>query len=365
MNNNPFTPNFGQIPLHMAGRGEIISELLQTFEGTSRDPGRTSILIGARGTGKTALLSYFSNACKSRGWISVDVTCIGGMLEDILQQAVPAAKEYVSKREKTRLTGLSIGQIFSISWEPDSRPGANWRTRMTKILDALEEHDIGLLITVDEVTPQLSEMIELASTHQLFMRENRKIALFMAGLPSEVSAMLNDRTVSFLRRATQYTLTRLEDYEVEEAFLRTVEDAGKTISKEALERTVAAIAGFPYMMQLAGYRIWQQAAEKKEIGLETAEKGIVAAGKDFENRVLKATLRALSPGDLRFLEAMVPDSGASSVADLEKRLKKSSGYISRYRARLLESGVIESPARGQVAFALPGLRECLRKGLQL
>ena len=359
MYNNPFTPNFGQIPLHMAGREEVISEIMYSFETSVRDPARTSIFVGARGTGKTALLSYFADACRSRGWLSVNVTCIVGMLEDIRQQTVLEAREFLTGKEESRLTGVSVGSLFSMTWEQNKQSAENFRTSMTKILDELEKKEVGLLITVDEVNPRLQEMVELASTHQLFMRENRKIALFMAGLPSEVSSLLNDRTVSFLRRAIQYTLGRLEDYEVETAFLKTVQESGKTITESALKEAIAAIAGFPYMMQLVGFRMWQQAGEEEEISLDAARKGIAAAEKDFENRVLKATVRALSPADLRFLQAMLPDEGVSSISEIGKRMKKSSGYVSRYRARLLESGVIESPARGQAAFALPGLRKYL------
>lgn len=58
------------------------------------------------------------------------------------------------------------------------------RTRMSRILDVLAEYSIGLLITIDEIDPNLEELIDFSATFQHFVREDRKVALFMAGLPS-------------------------------------------------------------------------------------------------------------------------------------------------------------------------------------
>lgn len=360
---NPFTPNFGQVPMHIAGRELVIEDIRRSWEDGPGNPARTSIFVGARGTGKTALLSYFAEECRTQGWLSVNVTCIPGMQEDILQQIVLTAEALLPKEKKARLTGISVGQFFSAQWEHIEDKSKNWRMRITELLIGLEQFDVGLLITIDEITPQLDEMIQIASVYQLLLREKRKIALLMAGLPSEVSALLNDRSVSFLRRASQYELGRVEDYEIEDAFRKTTEESGKTITEEALQKAVQAIDGFPYMMQLVGYRAWQQAEEKKTIDMPAVKKGIAFANKDFENRVLKATVQALSDGDRNFLYAMLPDDGVSKISEIEKRIGQSSGYASRYRARLITQGVIEASGRGYVSFALPGLREYLASNL--
>ena len=59
--------------------------------------------------------------------------------------------------------------------------------------------------------------------------------LYFAGnvviVPCEVLSLLNSRSVSFLRRLTQYELGKIDDYEIEYAFMKTVEDSGKEIQK--------------------------------------------------------------------------------------------------------------------------------------
>ena len=359
MQGNPFTPNFGQIPRYIAGRDQVINEVLYAFEHAPYDPATTAILVGARGTGKTALLSYLAKEAEKTGWISVNTACISGVQEDILQQTAYKAKEFLPKKSKTRLKGVSLGQIVDIAFDTKEGPEENWYMRMVHLLDELERHQVGLLITIDEVTPRLEEMIHLAATYQLLLRENRRIMLLMAGLPSQVSLLLNHESVSFLRRASQYTMQRLEDYEVEEVFQHMIQDGGKTITPEALDPIIRATEGFPYMMQLVGYRVWSLADNENSIGPVEAQKGIELAKKDFESRILRATVRELSDGDKLFLKAMLEDEGSSRTADLELRLNKNSGYISRYRTRLIEHGVIEPVSRGYVRMAIPGLREYL------
>ena len=360
---NPFTPNFGQIPLHMAGRNLLIDEITNALENAPGDPALTSIIVGARGTGKTALLSLLAREAQRRGWIAVNVSCVPGMLDDILQHVLKAAANLIDTNEATRLKAISFGQLLGLEWEHEGGVEPNWRIRMTTMLEKLAEHDVGLLITVDEVQPSLNEMVLLASVYQHFIREERKVSLLMAGLPSQVSGLLTNESVSFLRRASQYQIGRIEARDIELAFAQTIEQSGKTIEDSALKTAVEAIDGFPFMMQLVGYRTWQ-ASSSALIGLNEVLLGSSRAADDMKTRVLKSTLDELSDKDLAFLEAMLPDQGASAVADLAVRLKQTSGYISQYRRRLLEQGIIGTRGRGRVGFDLPELREYLPEYLE-
>ena len=61
--------------------------------------------------------------------------------------------------------------------------------------------------------------------------------------------------------------------------------------------------------------------------------------------------RELFEQDVQFLEAMLPDSGdVSSISNVAKRMGVSSNYASKYRARLIEQGVIGE--RGAVGLAM-------------
>ena len=353
---NPFTPEFGRVPEYLAGRQAVIDALISALEHGLGSPELCSILVGARGCGKTVMLSLLSQEAQGLGWVSADVASTPGMLEDIIQRTEEAAAHLITPAPQHQLSGVQLAGVGGVSWE-SCQEQPNWRSRMNALLNKLEEHGTGLLITVDEVNPNLDEMVQLVSTYQLFIRENRKVALFMAGLPHNVSAIIAGESTSFLRRAARFDLGPLPGYEVEEAVRLTVESAGRTISQPALDAAVQAIGGFPFMLQLVGYRAWNAAGrDAATISEEAMERGIALARQELDARVYDATYASLSEGDRAFIAAMAQDEERTLRADLTKRLGKSSGYVSTYKRRLLDAGVIEEPRPGVFTFALPGFR---------
>ena len=357
---NPFTPAFGTVPPIMAGRDRLLAELHAALEQGVGDPNLSSILVGARDTGKTACLTRLCEDASDVGWVSASSSAIPGLLDDILQQAQRASAQLVRPKPQRQLTGLSVGPLGA-SWDMGDEERGNWRTRMSALLEGLNARDVGLLITVDEVDASLSELITMAVVYQHFVRERRKVALLMAGLPSHVHALLNDKSVSFLRRAQRHPLGTIADADVRDALKRTVASGGKTIDEEALGICVEATGGFPYMLQLVGYRSWQSALGKAEVGKDDARAGIRAAQEDFREHVLAPAYRELSAVDLRFAKAMLPDKAESRLADIARRMGVTSRYASKYRGRLVAAGIVEELSRGVLRFAIPGFRKYLQE----
>lgn len=358
---NPFTPRFGEVPAYLAGRQYIIDDMVEAFDLGGSNPNLCSLFVGARGTGKTALLTYLGSQAEQLGWITANVTASAGMLEDILQRVHEGARHLISPTTKKDLSGFTIAPIGGMAWDNERPAAANWRSRMNEAFAQLEAESVGILITVDEVNPSLDEMIQLVTTYQHFVREGKKAALLMAGLPHNASSLLSGKSTSFLRRAMRHDLGAIPRYEVAEAFRLTVEDGGRAISDEALSTAVDAIDGFPFMFQLVGYRSWNAAGSGKTLEIDHVRRGIQLAQEELEDRVLNATYSELSKADIAFLRAMAIDEKQTSRADLMERLKKSSSHISTYKKRLLEAGVIEEPQPGTFRFSLPGFREFIKE----
>lgn len=356
---NPFTPTFGMVPPFMAGRDRLLDQMAEAFEDGMGNPNLSTILVGARGTGKTALLSCIADEAQSRGWIAVNTVAAPGMLEDIVQQTGKSAAHIIEPKQDRRLSGIGLGQLLNLEWVFEDGAAANWRSRMDALIDKLAQHDVGLLITVDEVRVEVEEMIQLVSTYQLFVREGKKVSLVMAGLPMNVTDLVDDERITFLRRARQQHLGRISDPEIRRAFRKTVENAGKTIADNALDLTVAASGGFAYMMQLVGYFTWAESDTSKEITEQHAKAGIAQAQDDFRRGVLEATYREMSEGDRAFALAMLPDDHGSKLSDVAKRMGKRTNYASTYKTRLLKQGVIEEQTGNTFDFAIPFLREYL------
>ena len=355
--NNPFTPVVGKVPLYMAGREVIIDDVDTALRGRGNDPAIISLLVGARGTGKTALLSHFADTAESVGWVTARVTCVSGMLDDILVRARRGASHLVDTQSSRKIKSVGLKDLATVELE-DSKPElTNWRAQAEDILDALAEHSTGLLITVDEVTPNVKEMTTLVAACQHFLDEGKKVALIMAGLPYGVSSLLSGESTSFLRRAARYELEPLSDYEVEEALIRTMADGGKKFVPDALASAVEAVHGFPFMLQLVGYRAWRIAGDADVVGLDCVKGAVDIARKELEQRVYDAVWFELSEADKAFLAAMAENSRPVRQAELASKLGKASGHVSRYKKRMLQQGVIQERSRGVLEFCLPGFRE--------
>ena len=232
-------------------------------------------------------------------------------------------------------------------------------------MSLLEEHGLGLMIAVDEIDASEEELIRLASVYQLFVTDNRRVALIMAGLPYNVERAKKDKKISFVRRAQQRQLTRIEDFEVADAIRKTVKKGGREIEEGAVEIAVKAAEGFPFMIQLVGYRMWEESPDTLRISAEDARAGAALAGTELRTYILESTYRELSDGDVVFLEAMLRDEKDSLLKDISKRLGKSSGYVGTYKERLCRAGIIGETDRNRIGFELPGFRDYLKERLNI
>jgi hypothetical protein len=355
---NPFRPAFGAVPLYPAGRDAVLRDFDHAFENYRGNPMLTSLLIGPHGTGKTALLNMAADEARKQGWLCIDTSARSGMLEEIYQNLLMQASDFLEKKSG-KLSSIQIGS-FGISIESESEIQLNWKNRMEIILNQLAEQNIGLLILVDEVIAEESEMIELTAVYQLLKRKFDKLSLIMAGFPSNISSLLNEKSVTFLRRAHRIYLGRISDSDIAISFRKTIESEGKKITDEALKLTVDAIEGFAYMMQLVGYYTWMN-SDSQVIDLSDAEEGIRYANSDFRTGVLESTYRELSDNDRKFLFAMLEDPKESVLKDIAARLNKSPGYVSTYKRRLLSDGIIEENPGKSFSIVIPSFREYLKE----
>lgn len=354
---NPFTPSFGRIPAHFAGRSAMLAAMKKALADEKRtSPDLTSVIIGPRGTGKTALLGSIAIEASANGWAVAQVSAGPGMLKDVIERLQESAADLVDSSASTRVKSFTVGQSFGVEFERVAPTSGNWRTQMNQLFKQLEPYGTGILITVDEVQHDSEELEILTQAFQHFLTEGKPAALIMAGLPPEVSAIVSSKTVSFLRRARHRYIGRISDGDIEVALRKTLADESSAIDDDAMALAVSAADGFPYMLQLVGYWMWEEAAQSP-ITLTDAQRGIRLASQELRDGVLAATYRELSRTDIRFLEAMLPDEGASSLADIALRMGVQSNYASKYKKRLIEAGVLGDAGQGFYTIDLPGFKE--------
>lgn len=275
------------------------------------------------------------------------------------------------------MTGLNL-TFLGLEWENnDPRTTAPYTLRkaLTDLLDfqksidaTVGETPTGLLITLDEMPHQLSsEVFEFGATIQHLMREDREMAVAMAGIPSSIKPLLASQTrdneanpVTFLRPANRIELAKVSDHDVRTALERPVTDSGVQWEPHALDLAVAACDGYPFMIQLVGQWAFRERSGNI-ITKDDASRGIETARRKQGLLVHEPALADLSDVDRTFLLYMAQDDGPSKISDIAERFGKQGSYVGNYRRRLIDAEMITPTARGEVTFTLPYLRDYLRE----
>lgn len=336
---NPFKPTAGATPPLLVGRAGVIADFAESLDDGPGAPARLAKVSGARGVGKTVMLTAAADEARKRNWLVLTETATA----DLPKRLTAAVRRTLSPQ----------GQIDT--------DGADFRTVMETALDDLEPNGQGVLITIDEVHDSArASMKHITTAYQHLVTRGRNVALVFAGLPSPLKNLLDDNVLTFLRRAEPFDLEDVPLPAVQAAFLDTITANGRTITDEALAEITLATGGYPFMIQLVGYHVWRVNREGL-ITASDASTGIPAARKRLGNTVHSTALNDASPIDRTFLLAMSQDDGPSRIGDIGARMKEESNYITMYRSRLLNAGLITSVGYGLVDFALPYMRDYLRE----
>ncbi|PST48349.1 ATP-binding protein [Bifidobacterium callitrichos] len=370
---NPFKPTAGRMPPLLIGRDTVIDDFEEGLDDGPGAPGRLMRVTGARGVGKTVILTEFGLIAKARKWEVIDETASTGLAQRLLDRLTPPATA-VDLSLKPSLSvaglgGLSLGEAHVSSQQMP----LTLRDAFGRRLDALAHKHAGLLVTIDEAqAAERTDMVAIATAVQHLIREERNIAFVFAGLPTIASKWLNDEVLTFLRRAQAEQLGDIPLQDVTDAFEDTFADSGITIAGEPLSMAANATEGYPFMIQLVGYHIWRIAyrrhrnadgttADDARVTEEDAKQGIANALTRLGDAVHGPELDGLSPVDKTYLLAMAQDDGPSSTSTVAERMGKDVNYANIYRTRLIDAQVISDAGYGKVDFAIPYLRQYLRE----
>ncbi len=358
---NPFNPQFGKRPKQFIGRELIINNFLQSL-GDINDPHRTTVVTGIRGFGKTAVLSDIHASLDPKEYMVIDITAHDGMLLEILDEFIRGSKgkKWLSSAFE-KMQGFSVGALgfsFGVT-KSDNSDSHSFRFMVSEMLDELKQKSIKTVFLIDEVHNDTPEMREFAITYQHLVREEYDVSLFMAGLPSSVNDVLNDKVLTFLRRAHRVELESINNKAVEIAFFEAFDQGGRKFIGDSLTAAAKATMGYPYLIQLLGYFLYK--GNKEEIDERFVEQSLTLAKIELFKNVHDMLLQALSVKDRDFLFAMTSGEEPVSFSDVRAQLGVTPGYASKYRERLMVAGIIKSAGHGKLGFAPPYMGEYLRE----
>ena len=204
---NPFKPTAGGEPPLLIGRGKVIRDFEKGLDNGVGAPGRIMLVTGARGTGKTVMLTVFGDRAKARRWDVIEETASAGLCERLVDalRIGRGALDHLAIRPSLTFAGAGIG-LGEAELSPKRMP-ETLRSAIAGRLDALEKRHAGLLITIDETqAAERSDMIAIATAIQHQIRERRNIAIVFAGLPQMISDLFNDEVItSYVARKRTYS----------------------------------------------------------------------------------------------------------------------------------------------------------------
>lgn len=371
---NPFRASLGANPPLLVGRNKDIEDFEWALHNGPGTHERISVVVGPRGVGKTVLLNRFEDIARREGWHVFAETATPGFTHRLIQRIDESCSQGL---QHTHISGISVAG-WGIHFDKNNETGnisPSLRDSASRLLDIKAQLDTsskqtptGLLVTIDELHyAQYEEITQFAADIQHLVRENRDIAVVLAGIPNAILPLLSDdekkSQMTFIRRANRINLGQISDSDVRQGLLVPVQDSGLEWLPEALDRATEACDGYPFMIQLVGQWTFHQAVrgDRRIINVEDAKDGIEKARRKLGQLVHEPALHDLSDVDRTVLVAMSLDDGPTTTAQLAERMKVSPAYIQRYRRRLLDADMITIPRRGLIDFALPYMREYLRE----
>jgi hypothetical protein len=345
------------------------------------------IITGLRGVGKTVLLGEFDRRAKSVGWATVDAEIssdgpFGPRMSQLGRRALLAISPPARWRERlSRAAGVlksfsvsvSSEGNFSGSFDVDAIEGAadsgDLNEDLTDLLiaigEAAREQDVGVVFLLDELQLLARGELEalIQALHKVVQRQ-LPLTLVGAGLPQ--LPRLAAEAKSYAERLFRFpVIGALPPVVAAEALTLPANALEVSFEERAIDAVVAYTEGYPYFIQEYGKAVWDRAQGSPISAIEAVEaQAIVEATLDssfFRVRVERAT-----PPEIAYLRAMAELGAAPQrAADVARVLGRPSSVVGKTRSRLIEKGLLYSPAYGFAAFTVPQFDRFLRRAFPL
>ena len=365
---NPFSPIFGGKPGVFFGREKI----LNLFDHAMIDAGsddRAMFITGTRGSGKTALLEQLSIRAKVKKRVVIDLgpeNTIAQLLHELA--GFDEVIKTVSPQANVNVMGIGAGiSVGSVS----KKENIGRENLQSLLLKACSNSKNGILVTVDEVQKvPIEDISSLCNAFQMASRKGYDIMLVTAGLPYAYSDIIRHEGCTYLRRASHEELGLFTWEEADGAFKEMFSGIkGLSIDGEIINELNQASFGHPYLMQLLGYHLIQQIndqdpGKKYKVSKEDTQKAIKNAVFAYEQRALRPLIDELPNSEQTYLTKMSECLDAerlAATADIARSMGATQNKLSRFRAYLIDQGIIASPERGKVMFCIPYLADYVKK----
>ena len=339
-------------------------------------PGKSMLMVGLRGVGKTVLLDRMRTEAEQQGIYTVRVEAPENRsLPAILAPELRIALLRLSKGERTKeaaqraLRGLAgFAKALKLKYE-DIEVGFDFEPEAGLADNGDLEHDLqALLEAVGQAARQGETALAVFADELQYVAEDQLAALITAlhrtaqqslpvmligaGLPQLRGRM--GRAKSYAERLFNFPeIGPLPDAAAKRAISKPVRDCGADISDDALQLIFNETQGYPYFVQEWGKHAWESAAQSPITArdVQSASQIAIAA---LDESFFRVRFDRLTPTEKRYLRAMAelgPQPHRSG--DIAAVLQREVTSLGPTRAQLISKGMIYSPSHGDTAFTVP------------
>lgn len=331
---NPYTLTFGKEPTQLIARSVQSQQVIDSFLG---EPSAQQVYMvtGIRGSGKTVFMTETARKITAqKNWINIELNPERDLLKSL-------AAKLSSENDLARLfQSAEINlSFFGFGLEVKSAaPITEIETALQKMLLSLKKKGKRLLINIDEVT-NTPQMRAFAAAFQIFLRQDLPVYLLMTGLYEHVSALQDEKSLTFLYRAPKIHLGPLniggiaDDYR---SVLGLNEQEGLALAKMT--------KGYSFAFQVLGYFTWENPGDP-----QTSKQ---LARQYLDEYAYDKMWSELSRKDREVLYG-IAQVKSGRIADIRELLGLSTNEFNPYRQRLIRRGIISGEERGYVRLLLP------------
>jgi hypothetical protein len=374
---NPFLPGAGAQPPELTGRRDLLEQARIALGRTRRGrPAKSFVAIGLRGVGKTVVLQRIRGVAEADGFntcfieahehsrlpellipqvrrLILDLDRLGALNEQV-KRGLRVLKSFMSR---FKLSYADMEIELDISPETGTADSGNLDADLTELLLALGRAAMARGVAVALLIDEMQFLVEhdlaalIMALHRC-VQDALPVVLLGAGLPQTLT--LAAKSKSYAERLFEFPVVGpLCREDVFQALRAPVEKQGASWSDAAVETVWNDTAGYPYFLQEWGYHSWNAAAGPVITGTDV-DHARATAIRQLDENFFRVRFGRLTPGERNYLRAMAAiGPGPHRSAAVAELLRSRLPTLSSYRTRLIEKGMIHSPAHGELAFSVP------------
>ena len=374
---NPFSPGAGSPPPELVGREPVLEQariLLGRVK--QKKPEKSMLLTGLRGVGKTVLLNEIKRMADRDGYHTISIEAhegkaLGSLIAPYLRSLLYDLDRIAGAGDKVK-RGLAVLRSFvgalkvtvgdvSIGLDIDPEKGSadsgdleiDLPNLFVAIGEAAADRDTAVAIIIDEIQ-YLSdtELGALIMAMHKMQQHQLPLVLLGAGLP--ILPGMAGESKSYAERLFSFPIIgALSQENSAKALQEPAHDAGVAFEIAALDEVFHLTKGYPYFLQEWGYVSWNLATESP-ISLQVVQNAKSTVIPRLDENFFRVRYDRLTPSEKNFLRAIAElGPGAHRTGDIAEILKVKVTSLGPVRAKLINKGMIFSPAHGDLDFTVP------------